>query len=76
MKAKSGGEREGKDFLNMPPLVFLHALANLQAEHEWKEPMMNEFLMKMLEDNPRMKKAGPGYIHQGFKHDQLFKYGM
>jgi nucleoside phosphorylase len=73
VKAKSGGERERKDFLNMPPPVLLHALANLQAEHESEEPMMNEFLRKMLKDKPRMANAGPGYIHQGFEHDQLFK---
>jgi nucleoside phosphorylase len=73
VKAKSGGERERKDFLNMPPPVLLHALANLQAEHESEEPMMNEFLSKMLKDKPRMAKASPGYIYQGFEHDQLFK---
>ncbi|KAK4096489.1 hypothetical protein N658DRAFT_562412 [Parathielavia hyrcaniae] len=33
VKAVSGGERERKDFLNMPPRVLLHALAHLQAEH-------------------------------------------
>jgi nucleoside phosphorylase len=73
VKATSGGEREPKGFLNMPPPVLLHALANLQAEHEAEEPMMNEFLSKMLKDKPRMAKAGPGYIHQGFENDQLFK---
>ena len=73
VKAKAGGERERKDFLNMPPPVLLHALANLQAEHESEEPMMNEFLSKMLKDKPRMAKADPGYVHQGFEHDQLFK---
>ncbi|KAK3332773.1 ankyrin repeat protein [Cercophora scortea] len=65
VKAKSGGERERKDFLNIPPPVLLHALANLRAEHEAEEPMMNEFLSKMLRDKPRMAKSGPGYIHMG-----------
>ena len=57
----------------MPPPVLLHFLANLQAEHEAEEPMMHEFLGKMLEDKPRMAKAGSGYIDQGFEHGQLFK---
>jgi nucleoside phosphorylase len=33
VKAKFNNKRERKDFLNMPPPVLLHALANLQAEH-------------------------------------------
>ncbi|KAK3997805.1 nucleoside phosphorylase domain-containing protein [Cladorrhinum sp. PSN332] len=73
VKAKTGGERERKDFLNMPPLAVLYALAKLQAEHESEEPMMNEFLSKMLADKPRMAKKSPGYVHQGFEHDKLFK---
>ncbi|KAG7288157.1 hypothetical protein NEMBOFW57_007682 [Staphylotrichum longicolle] len=72
VKAKSDGEREPKGFLNMPPAVLLNALSNLQANHEMEEPLMNEFLSKMLTDKPRMARAGYGYIHQGFEHDQLF----
>ena len=61
----------------MPPLVLLTALGNLQSEHLLgEEAMMNEFLRKMLNDKPGMAKAspaGPGFIHQGFEQDQLFK---
>ncbi|KAK4220523.1 hypothetical protein QBC38DRAFT_540511 [Podospora fimiseda] len=73
VKAMSGNKHERKDFLNSPPRVLLHALGNLQAEHELGECMMNEFLRKMLQDKPHMATADPGYIHQGFEHDQLFE---
>ncbi|KAK3379115.1 hypothetical protein B0T24DRAFT_674933 [Lasiosphaeria ovina] len=73
VKAKMDGTYERKDFLSMPPPVLLHALSNLQAEHESEEPMIPSILSKMLRDKPRMAKQDPGYAHQGSKNDQLFK---
>lgn len=75
-RAKSNQIWERKDFLSMPPLVLLHALARLQAEHELGESRIPELLMAM----PRKKaqtadssKGGNGYVHQGFENDRLFK---
>ena len=73
VKAKPDGTYERKDFLSMPPQVLLHALGNLQAEHESQEPMIPSILSKMLRDKPRMAKPDSGYIHQGFENDRLFQ---
>lgn len=73
VKAKTDGTHERKDFLSMPPQVLLHALSNLQAEHESEEPMIPSILSKMLKDKPRMTKPGSDYAHQGLENDQLFK---
>jgi nucleoside phosphorylase len=73
VKAKSDGTYERKGFLNIPPLVLLHALSGLQAAHESEEPMIPSILSKMLEDRPRMAQQNFGYIHQGLENDQLFQ---
>ncbi|KAK6343369.1 hypothetical protein TWF730_010960 [Orbilia blumenaviensis] len=76
VKAKSGGVLERKDFLNMPPAVLLNALSNLQAEHCIAEPQIPELLEAMWKSNPKMKKSSktnPGFLHQGFENDRLFK---
>ncbi len=52
VKAKSGGERERKDFLNMPPPVLLHALAHLQAEHLVAGSKLPALLKDMWRGNP------------------------
>ncbi|KAI0965301.1 Pfs, NACHT and ankyrin domain protein [Xylaria arbuscula] len=75
-KAKPGNTRERKDFLNMPPPVFLHALANLQADHHISPPRVSDILEEMGKANPRMvksTKSNPGFVHQGFENDRLFK---
>ncbi|KAJ5740916.1 Pfs NACHT and Ankyrin domain protein [Penicillium malachiteum] len=76
IKAKSGDKRERKGFLGRPPTVLLKALASIQANHERKDSKVPCFLQEMLEKNPKMKKRSrqsPGYIHQGFENDRLFK---
>jgi nucleoside phosphorylase len=73
VKALSGGRRERRDFLSMPPSVLLGALAELQAEHKNKESKMSEYLSNMVRENPRLVREPPGYVHQGSENDQLFK---
>ncbi|KAK3899755.1 hypothetical protein C8A05DRAFT_46266 [Staphylotrichum tortipilum] len=76
MKAKSGGERERKDFLNMPPQVLLHALAHLQAEDLVAGSKLPVLLKDMWRANPPMAKStksAPGFVHQGCENDRLFK---
>ncbi|KAL2143821.1 hypothetical protein VTI28DRAFT_9962 [Corynascus sepedonium] len=76
MKAKSGGERERKDFLNMPSPVLLHALGNLQAEHRITGSKIPTLLEDMLKAYPRMAKStksAPGFVFQGQENDRLFK---
>ncbi|RYP73672.1 hypothetical protein DL769_004182 [Monosporascus sp. CRB-8-3] len=75
VKAKSGGERERKDFLNMPPPVLLHALANLQAEHLVAGSKLTALLENMWAANPPMAKptkSAPGFVHQRSENDRLF----
>ncbi|OKP09492.1 hypothetical protein PENSUB_5160 [Penicillium subrubescens] len=75
-KAKSGDKRERKGFLRPPPTVLLNSLAKLQAVHERNDSMVPSFLQEMLKRNPKMGKRSrqnPGYIHQGFDNDRLFK---
>ncbi|KAL4976295.1 nucleoside phosphorylase domain-containing protein [Aspergillus desertorum] len=76
VKAKSGNRRERKGFLREPPTVLLKALAKIQADHERKDSKIPSFLQNMLEKNPKMSKKSkrnPGYVHQGFDNDRLFK---
>ncbi|KAI8710877.1 NACHT domain-containing protein [Fusarium sp. LHS14.1] len=76
IKARSGDRRERKGFLGRPPTVLLNALASIQADHERKESKVPCFLQQMLEKNPKMgkrSKRNPGYAHQGFENDRLFK---
>jgi nucleoside phosphorylase len=70
-KAKPGGQREGVAFLNSPPMVLLHALAKIQANHERERPKMVEYLEEAVTRNPRL--ARRGYVHQGFESDRLFE---
>ncbi|KAL4923048.1 uncharacterized protein BDV17DRAFT_285724 [Aspergillus undulatus] len=70
-KAKPGKQREGVAFLNSPPEVLLHALANKQAEHELEPPKALEYLEEAISRYPRLAKQG--YVHQGFENDRLFK---
>ncbi|CAF3557114.1 unnamed protein product [Fusarium graminearum] len=76
IKAKPGDRRERKGFLGRPPTVLLNALASIQADHERKDSKVPCFLEQMLEKNPKMGKRSrksPGYVHQGFENDRLFK---
>ncbi|KAJ6006651.1 Pfs NACHT and Ankyrin domain protein [Penicillium sp. IBT 35674x] len=76
IKAKADGTRERKGFLGRPPMVLLNALSSIQANHERKDSKIPCFLQKMLKENPKMSKISkqnPGYIHQGFENDRLFK---
>jgi nucleoside phosphorylase len=75
-KAKSGGKRERKGFLGRPPTVLLNALSSIQSYHERKDSKVPSFLQEMLKKNPKMgkrSKQNPGYTHQGFDNDRLFK---
>jgi len=75
-KARPNNKRERRDFLNMPPRVLLHALANLQAEHEVAGSRLPHLLTEMWKANPPMVKStklAPGFVHQGFENDRLFK---
>jgi nucleoside phosphorylase len=76
IKEKSGDKRVRKGFLRRPPTVLLNALSSIQADHERKDSKIPSFLQEMLEKNPKMgwrSKQNPGYIHQGFDNDHLFK---
>ncbi|KAH2537061.1 hypothetical protein KXW97_006395, partial [Aspergillus fumigatus] len=76
IKAKPGDKRELKGFLGRPPTVLLNALTGIQANHERKDSKVSCFLQEMLEKNPKMRKRSrqsPGYAHQGFNNDRLFK---
>lgn len=76
IKAKSGGKCERKGFLGRPPTVLLNALTSIQARHERKDSDVPYLLQVMLESNPKMgkrTKKNPGYAHQGFDNDRLFK---
>ncbi|KGO60646.1 NACHT nucleoside triphosphatase [Penicillium expansum] len=76
IKAKPGDKRELKGFLGRPPTVLLNALSKIQAYHERKDSKIPCFLQEMLEKNPKMgkrTKQSPGFIHQGFDNDRLFK---
>ncbi|KAL2820313.1 Pfs, NACHT and ankyrin domain protein [Aspergillus granulosus] len=76
IKAKSGDKHERKGFLGQPPVVLLNALTSIQADHERKDSKVPSILREMLEKNPKMgrrTKKSPGYVHQGFDHDRLFK---
>ncbi|KJZ78895.1 hypothetical protein HIM_01668 [Hirsutella minnesotensis 3608] len=60
----------------MPPQVLLQALANLQAEHYIAGNQVPAILEEMRTANPRIVKSTgsvPGFVHQGFKMDRLFK---
>ncbi|KAL4932572.1 nucleoside phosphorylase domain-containing protein [Aspergillus undulatus] len=61
-KAKPGKQWEGVAFLNSPPEVLLHALANIQAEHELEPPKALEYLEEAISRYPRLAKQG--YVHQ------------
>ncbi|PWI63992.1 hypothetical protein PCL_00834 [Purpureocillium lilacinum] len=74
-KATSNHSWERKGSLNMPPPVLLHALANLQAEHEISPSKVPDLLHGMWTANPQMtrpKANAPAYVHQGFDNDRLF----
>lgn len=76
IKSKPGDKRERQGFLGRPPTVLLNALASIQAVHERKDSKVPYFLQEMLEKNPKMgkkSKNSPGYAHQGFDNDRLFK---
>ncbi|CAG7990738.1 unnamed protein product [Penicillium salamii] len=76
IKAKSDDKRERKGFLGRPPTVLLNALTSIQASHEQKDSDIPSFLRVMLEKYPKMgkrSKQNPGYTHQGFDNDRLFK---
>ncbi|KAH8431727.1 5'-methylthioadenosine/S-adenosylhomocysteine nucleosidase family protein [Aspergillus melleus] len=70
-KAKPENRREGVAFLNSPPEVLLHAIANIQAEHELEPPKLLEYLEEAMVRYPRLAKQG--YVHQGFENDRLYK---
>ncbi|OCL05136.1 Pfs, NACHT and ankyrin domain protein [Glonium stellatum] len=56
--------------LNQPPRPLRTALSRLEAEHETRESRISEYLMKMLEKYPVMKKRG--YTYPGQSKDSLF----
>ncbi|CAI6089414.1 unnamed protein product [Clonostachys chloroleuca] len=76
IKARSDDRRERKGFLGRPRTVLLNALVSIQADHKRKDSEVPCFLQQMLEENPKMgkrSKRNPGYAHQGFENDRLFK---
>ncbi|EXM12425.1 hypothetical protein FOTG_19074 [Fusarium oxysporum f. sp. vasinfectum 25433] len=72
-KATANGGWERKGSLGKPPLVLLHALASLQAEHEIARSKMPDLLQAMWEANPSMKRPKSDYTYQGTENDRLFK---
>jgi nucleoside phosphorylase len=75
-KVEMGQKWKRKGILSMPPLVLLHALATLQAEHEIAPSRIPDILHEMWMANSQMVKPKnkiPGFVHQGFENDRLFK---
>ncbi|ODM15197.1 hypothetical protein SI65_09436 [Aspergillus cristatus] len=73
LKVISGGARERRGHLNQPPDILLKALKKLQAYHDLSDSLVPHFLQQAIDRRPRLKKLKPGYIHQGHRHDRLFK---
>ncbi|KAB2569968.1 hypothetical protein DBV05_g11356 [Lasiodiplodia theobromae] len=75
MKAKADG-KELKGFLNSPPPLLLHAVANLQSRHEQEPSAVPQILAEMREQNPFMftkRNNNPGFGYQGSENDRLFE---
>ncbi|KAG7402563.1 hypothetical protein Forpe1208_v017087 [Fusarium oxysporum f. sp. rapae] len=72
-KAKLNGTWERKGSLDKPPLVLLHALGSLQAEHEIAPSKVPDLLQAMWEANPHMSSPKTDYTYQGVKYDRLFE---
>lgn len=75
-KAKAGGKWELRDSLNRLPPVLLQALSSLQEEHKISPSRIPDILHDMWRAYPQMAKPkgyNPGYVHQGFENDRLFK---
>ncbi|KAH7201202.1 hypothetical protein DER44DRAFT_827832 [Fusarium oxysporum] len=70
-KANGGWERTGS--LDKPPMVLLHALSSLQAEHMVAGSRVPELLHVMWETNPRMCISTNSFTYQGAEKDRLFK---
>ncbi|KNB15809.1 hypothetical protein FOXG_21494 [Fusarium oxysporum f. sp. lycopersici 4287] len=70
-KANGGWERTGS--LDKPPMVLLHALSSLQAEHMIAGSRVPELLHVMWETNPRMCISTNSFTYQGAGKDRLFK---
>jgi hypothetical protein len=76
IKAKSGNKHGRIGFLRRPPTVLPNALTSIQADDERKDSKIHYFLQEMLEKNHKTGKRSeqsPGYGHQGFNNDLLFK---
>jgi len=72
---KNKGETSTTGHLNKPPLVLLHALSKLRAQHLRKGSIVPFVLKDMLEKNPLMGSKStkdPGFTHPGAKSDRLF----
>ncbi|KAM0363085.1 hypothetical protein ACHAPK_011223 [Fusarium culmorum] len=72
-KAKANGVWEWKGSLDKPPLVLLHALSSLQAEHMITGSRVPELLHAMWEANPRMRISTNSFTYQGAENDRLFQ---
>ena len=55
--------------LDKPPTVIRSAVSKLRATHESEGSAIGEYISKMLESKPRMRKK---FKYQGIEHDQLF----
>ncbi|EXK24214.1 hypothetical protein FOMG_19048 [Fusarium oxysporum f. sp. melonis 26406] len=72
-KAKANSVWERKGSLDKPPLVLLHALSNLQAEHMIAGSRVPELLHAMWEAHPRMCISTNSFTYQGAENDRLFQ---
>ncbi|KAJ4129434.1 hypothetical protein NW765_016307 [Fusarium oxysporum] len=72
-KAKLNGTWERKGSLDKPPLVLLHALGSLQAEHEIAPSKVPDLLQAIWEANPHMSSPKTDYTYQGVEYDRLFE---
>jgi nucleoside phosphorylase len=72
-KATANGGWERKGSLDKPPAVLLHALASLQAEHEFEPSKVPGILQAMLDAKPTMKEPDSDYTYQSVENDRLFE---
>ena len=69
-KARPGAITHGrKGYLNAPPELLLKALSNLQSQHEFQSPRIQEFIDTAFKRHPRLHS---GYLYPGLEKDQLF----
>lgn len=69
-KTVQEGRFKRRGSLNRPPDVVLTTLAHLQAKHMMEDNKISEYLSRMVEKYPAMRRE---FTYPGVQHDQLFQ---